>query len=104
MDKLETSSPFVGDLKWSLRFAAVAALPVAIGLWLLTALLGGLHGDGKVVWLAVLWPMIVLDLFTQGSDGPFVWVVFLVAEFLYVYLLVLASRTIWRMLSARNRP
>jgi len=48
--------------------------------------------------------MIVLDPFTQGSDGPFVWVVFLVAEFLYVYLLVLASRTIWRMLSARNRP
>jgi len=103
MDRLETSNPFVSDLKWSLRCAAVAALPLAAGIWLLTALLGGLHGGGKLVWLASLWPMIVLDPLTKDSDGPLVWVVFLIAEFGYAYLLVLASRTIWRIFFARHR-
>jgi hypothetical protein len=102
MHKLATSNPFVNDLKWSLRFAAVAALPLAIGVWLLTALLGGLHGGGKLVWLAALWPMIVLDPLTGDSDGPFVWAVFAIAEFAYAYLLVFAVSTIWRISSAKH--
>jgi hypothetical protein len=97
------ANPFVSDLKWSLRCAAVAALPLAAGIWLLTALLGGLHGGRKLVWLAALWPMIVLDPLTKDSDGPLVWVVFLIAEFGYAYLLVFASRSIWRISSAKHR-
>jgi hypothetical protein len=103
VDKLTTAHTFINDLKWSLRCAAVAALPLAIAMWLLFALFGGIEGDGKLVWIAALWPMIALDPFTKGSDGPLVWAVFLVAELSYVYSLVLGARTIWRLFWAKRR-
>ena len=91
-DDVTTANPFVSDQKWSLRHAAVAALPVAVGIWVLAAMLGGLHGGGKPMWVAALWPMIVLAPFIGESDGPLPWVVFLDPDRLAIGLWMARAR------------
>ena len=88
-------TPFITDLKWSLRFVAIAIIPIGICAFLLTELLGGIEGAGKLILLATLWPMVILEPFTKGSDGSLVWMVFFVCEFSYCYLIVFVVRIMW---------
>jgi hypothetical protein len=85
-----------GDIWWSLKWTSILILPLGVVIAGLVTVLGGLEGAGKLIFLAALAPMLLLDPVTKGLDGPLAWATFVVAEFAYVFLLVFVARLLWR--------
>jgi hypothetical protein len=89
-------SPLIAELKWSLKWTLILIVPVAIACALLATILGGIEGGAKALYLFALAPMLVLEPVTTSLDGPIVWGIFAVAEFSYLFLIVLMGRALWR--------
>ena len=90
----------VGDTWWSLKWTSILILPVGVVIAGLVTLLGGLEGGGKMIFLAALAPMLLLDPITKGLDGPLDWVTFVVAEFAYVFFIVFVARVLWQKITS----
>jgi len=92
-------SLITSELQWSLKWTLILIVPVAIAVALLAMLFGGIEGGAKVIFLIALAPMFVLEPATKGVEGPVGWGIFVAAESVYLFLIVLIARILWRRLA-----
>jgi hypothetical protein len=91
------------EIARSARLAAVLFVPVAMAGGLLIELLGGLEGGGKLLFLALVAPILLLEPLT-GSEGELAsWCVVVVAEFAYLTLVVVVVRALGRLVREHVR-
>ena len=76
----------------SVKWAAILIVPSAVLLFALISIAGGIEGGGKLLFLIALGPILLIEPAFSGSDGAATWVVVVVAESVYFFLVVLLFR------------
>lgn len=76
----------------SAKWSAVLVVPVALCVFALFGLAGGIEGGGKLVFLVALAPILLIERITAGTDGATIWAVVAIAESAYFFLLVFLFR------------
>jgi|SRR5271169_2223458 len=82
------------ELVISLKWAAILAIPAAIVLFVVSAILGGIHHWGGIPFFVALAPIFVIrNIFhLQLPEGASFWIVVVLLEAAYFYLVVLLFR------------
>jgi hypothetical protein len=94
MDKAEAlRRELIGSARWT----AILLVPAGVAVTLLVGLLGGLEGGGKIVFLTAMAPMLLLQPLTDGLSEATAMCVAVLAEYVYLLLLVLIGRATWRL-------
>jgi hypothetical protein len=76
----------------SLKWASILFVPSAILLFVLIGVAGSIEGGGKLLFLIALGPILLIEPAFSGSDGVATWVVVVVAECVYFFLVVFFFR------------
>jgi hypothetical protein len=95
---LATSRKRTDELTWSALLALILFVPVTVAAGLAIELLGGIGGGGKLVFLVLMAPMLLLEPLTTGSSEAVSWCIVAFAEYAYLFAIIIAGRAAWRLL------
>lgn len=76
----------------STKWSAILIVPSAALLIAFIQVTGGIEGGGKLLFLFALAPILIIERFITGADGPATWAAFVIAECGYFFLIVFCFR------------
>jgi hypothetical protein len=79
-------------LRETAKWAGILIIPTVCLILLVVSMSGGIEGDGKLIFLIAMAPMLWLEPLTKRSDGASAWVILLIAESLYFLAIVFFFR------------
>jgi hypothetical protein len=80
------------ELGETAKWTAISFVPALFLGGLLAGIAGGLHGDGKLIFLIFVAPMFLLGPLIQNLPVVAMWAAFIVVEILYWFIIVFAFR------------
>lgn len=91
---MKSFSTLKNELAASAKWSGILFLPVVILIVCVFGALGGIHGDGKLLFLVTLAPVMGIERFVDGASPVVVWPAIVVVEWFYFFLLVALLRAL----------
>ncbi len=82
------------DITASAKWSAILFLPTAVFIVLIFGVLGGIHSDGKLLFLIALAPYLGLHSFIDDASPLVMWTTIVIVEWLYFFLFVALVRAL----------